>query len=163
MKNIFIFLLLAGCTFQQTVNIAQSGNNTSFLTQGITTSNFFLEGYSPSAQQKAAAPTAPPSNWNFLQDSTLGGQEVWVTPKKTQQIYPVNSYANYSFTVDVDCPQQPSSMRVSGTGVYSLSLNGKKTSFLGVPYPMVHSVTFSAGNFQCGQNKISVQMLNLNS
>lgn len=163
-RNIIIvcLTLLAIAHADSLARAESSGTNTKFINIGqLSSQSVFLQGYPTASVQKATAASSP-SSWTFLDLSTLSGQAKWVTPTGSQQLYPVNTYANYSFSFETDCPHQPSSMRIAATGIYTLTLNGKKTTFLGTPYSFVHSVTFSEGNFQCGTNRIDIQIANIN-
>lgn len=164
MIKIFAILFLLSLTFQQTAVLAESGSSTQLLLEKqltpTETTNYFSTSPS-SAVDNMIKTTVQPSNWDFLTDTSLGGSAKWVTPDGTQKFYSIGKLMNYTFRFSVDCPHKTAVMRISATGAYLITLNGKWiSSFLGVPYPNVHSITFSPNNFVCGKNNLSVAVLN---
>lgn len=79
-----------------------------------------------------------PSDWTFLEENSIGGQASWIHPTNSFQSHPHGYIVTYTSSFNVDCPQQPISIKIAATGAVFSSINDKWQLIWGLPWPEVH-------------------------
>ncbi len=127
MKIILLSLLILG-TLTDNVLLGVSGDSSTPTATGQLASSSLIPSPSRNLplilKSDTSDPTSPPPNWNFLNQNSLGGNTVWITPVSgSKAIYDRYWLTNYTITFTTDC-NRPVKFIVAATGYLRVFLNG---------------------------------------
>ncbi len=101
-----------------------------------------------------------PSNWNFINQNSLGSSTKWLTPSGDGRMYSLGWLTTYSITFTTDCPQNGVTLKFAATGSSFVYLNGHQLLSWGLPWPTIHTVSLSKPELICGCNTIKILVYN---
>ena len=101
-----------------------------------------------------------PTSWTFLQAPVLGGSSSWIYPGREWMNLLQGSVGCYEFKFNSACPNKDVTLRLSGTGVIFVWINGQTYVEWGAAWPSVVTLNIPTQNIRCGCNTIKVCVFN---